>query len=57
MRKAGVSGLRRGKSSSSAEVHLSRGMSPEIAEVLDESEERIREIIDMCAADEEQEGK
>ena len=29
----------------------------EIAELLDESEERIREIIDMCAADEAQEGK
>ena len=38
--------------------NLSRGMSiSEIAEVLDEPEERIREIIDMCAAEEPQEGK
>ena len=38
--------------------NLGRGMQvAEIAELLDESEERIREIIDMCAADEAQEGK
>ena len=38
--------------------NLSRGMqAAELAELLDESEERIREIIDLCAAEEAREGK
>ena len=38
--------------------NLARGMQvAELAELLDETEERIREIIDMCATEEAQEGK
>ena len=37
---------------------LDKGMNiSDIAEALEETEERIREIIDMCAAEEAQEGK